>query len=82
MTNRLAWFGILILSVTILVLRIIDFVDEASCMDFHMTRIGLHISGSEAMFIQIFIILTSVLILLKASGELSSRRILRMNKPQ
>jgi len=74
MTNRLSWIGILILSVTFLVLRTIDFIDEASRMDFHMTRIGLHITGSEAMYIQIFIIMASTLILLTASEKLSSQR--------
>ena len=71
MTSKLSWIGILVVSMGIFVLRTIDFIDEASRMDFHMTRAGLHITGNEAMFMQVFVIMASALILMKASRKLS-----------
>ena len=74
MLNILSWISILILSTSLLLLRLIDFFDEASRMDFHMTRIGLNIHGNEAMVLQILLILLTSFGLIKASKKVFSHK--------
>ena len=72
--NSLGWTSVLILSTSLLLLRLIDFIDEASRMDFHMTRIGLKIHGNEAMVLQVLIILLISFGIIKASAKLFSHK--------
>ena len=74
MLNFLSWTSVLILSTSLLLLRLIDFIDEASRKDFHMTRIGLNIYGNEAMVLQALIILFIALSIIKASEKLFSHK--------
>jgi len=74
MLNFLSWISVLILSTSLLLLRLIDFIDEANRMDFHMTRIGLNIYGNEAMVLQVLIILFITFSIIKASEKLFSHK--------
>lgn len=70
MTHKFHWLGIFFLSTMILILRAIDFIDEASRQDFHMTRVGLNIYGDSAMLLQLVIVSGVAFITWKASAKL------------
>ena len=74
MPNLLIWISLLILSTSLLLLRLIDFIDEAIRMDFHMTRIGLNIHGNEAMVLQVLIMLITSFSIFRASKKLFSHK--------
>lgn len=68
--SRKTWMTIFAISVIVLILRVIDFAGEASDLSFHMTRVGIHVMGVNAFFIQLLIILISALFMRKALGKL------------
>ena len=74
MLNILSWISVLTLSIPLLLLRLIDFIDEESRMDFHMTRIGLKLYGNEAMVLQVLIILFIAFSIIKASEKVFSHK--------
>jgi len=78
--SKFKWAALLTLSTIILVLRVIDFIFEAMHQDFHITRAGLDIMGTNALIIQLAIILTSAFFLWMASDKLFNFQQLSSNK--
>ena len=70
MPNMTIWFSILIVLTVLLLLRLIDFIDEAVRMNFHMTRIGFNIHGHDAMLLQLLFIAVISFGVFKAAKEL------------
>jgi len=68
--SKFKWVSILAVSTIILVLRVIDFVFEAVNQDFHITRVGLEIMGTNALIIQLAIIFASAFFLWMSSDKL------------
>lgn len=71
----LQWIVVLVVSLNVLILRVIDFADEAVQQKFHITRAGLDVIGPNAFFIQITIIFLSFLLAKKASENLLKYRL-------
>ncbi len=66
MKYKLKWFVLLLVSSLVLIWRLMDFVYEATKEDFHMTRAGFELSGSDAEVIELLIILGSIVLIWKA----------------
>ena len=69
---KFKWVTILAVSTIILILRVIDFVFEAIGHNYHMTRFGLDIMGTNAFVIQLAIIFASAFLMWKALEKLFS----------
>ncbi len=61
--------------------RIGDFVDEAVCRDFHMSRLGLHLTGSLAGLIQFGLILLCFAGLVRCLRGMGNRHALFPPRP-
>lgn len=51
------WWAIFITTYAAVIVRLIDFVDEAAMARFHMYRLGMHVEGSTAFTLQAGLIL-------------------------
>lgn len=78
--SKFMWISILAVSTTILILRVIDFIFEAINQDFHITRAGLDIMGTNALIIQLAIIVTSAFFFWMASDRLFNIQVFSSNK--